>query len=1451
MKRLTLSLFAIPVVLCAQTTINGGRIIKGILDASGSTRTLPQRTGTGSPVGRDNCESPGEIYFQTDATAGQNLWACTAAGTPGTWFQIGGGGTSGSEFAPVSTVVLFSATPTFTASGSIQIFNLTLTGNVTSSTLSGAAANSILIFDICQNATGGWTFAWPTGFSAAGAVSTTASSCSSQIFVWTGSTANPVTPVTSNLAYVNASQTFTGTNTFTGTVNNSGAAHTLPAQVGTSASKPATCTQGEMYFATDATAGQNWYYCTATNTWTAQAAGGSGAVSSVFGRTGAVTAQSGDYTAAQVGALADPGANGILMRTAADTTAIATAASFPTLNQSTTGNAATASALAATPAQCSTNQFATGITAAGTANCVQPTFANLSGTATATQIPAALSGTTSVNGTTIPASSTLLTTAGGNAVSASTATDIASGSAGSIPYQSAAGTTAMLSGNSAATDQVLVSHGTGSAAQAPTLSNAPALSAANMTGFPTLNQNTTGSAASFTGSLAGDVTGTENATTVARVNGVTVGGAPSSSGQVLTATSTSAASWQTPATSGNASVTPTTVTYSATPTFTRSSNIQEFTLTLAGNVTSSTLSGAAAGDLLTFDICQNSTGGWTMIFPTGFTQAPAVDTNPSVCTHFSGIWDGSNFQLSGGATTTEIPFLLSGAAERSAPTTAPAAGFASLWPDGGRHTWASMDNASTNKHIMPRTAGSTDQLASTDLSDSSSLARASTGSFAVGDCVEVSATSPVTFADNGSPCGTGSGSGANANGYYLVTQSTNEPANAMNLGALSSGVLVQTVSSGVATPAIATSSSTFPGSAAAVGGVTVTGTPSSGQVLTATSGTAASWSTPSSSGGTVTYTGNHTMGTADNGLLVQMNCSAACTVTLPNPQPSSTWSARIISINTANVPTVALGSSMTFNGGTSVPVLNAYRALLVEADSATSTNYAGDAPLVAGTNVTLTPAANGITIASSGGGSMTYPSAGVANSTGSAWGTSYTVGASANNLVQLNSNAQLPAVSGALLTGLTASQVTNAVASNATNTATSAMTLDMSAAAGSAAFKVPVQAGGTSSANGAIIYDSTNKNTHIRANGADAIAAAFASTPNSGDCVNVSVSSGAILLGDAGSPCGSGSGGAVSSVFGRTGAVVAATGDYSFSQVSGSATTSQLPGTGVTTIAGQSCTIGSSCSIASTNLSDTSSIAYLASNETFSGNVTHSGTLTSTGTVNNTGATHTMAVKTGSSTPSTCTQGELFFSTAATAGQNLYFCTATNTWTQMSGGGSSTVTENIFIPFAGQYSTSNSYTGGPGIIQATGNNSSTGPSFAHAAGYGFPYMAFNDDTSGGPETIYATAVLHQNWTGTLNAMLVGASGSNSGNAYMLVSTACAPSGTNLETVSFNTTSTGTISMSGTAGVISYLTLSSINVTGCNAGNLIAIKVQRDHTNSSDTLAAVADIIGIQLQWQHT
>ena len=82
-------LLLVPFALYAQTTINGELIFTGSSDASRANRTLPYRTGTGSPAGRDTCLKVGETYFQSDAASSQNIWACTAPGTPGTWSQIG------------------------------------------------------------------------------------------------------------------------------------------------------------------------------------------------------------------------------------------------------------------------------------------------------------------------------------------------------------------------------------------------------------------------------------------------------------------------------------------------------------------------------------------------------------------------------------------------------------------------------------------------------------------------------------------------------------------------------------------------------------------------------------------------------------------------------------------------------------------------------------------------------------------------------------------------------------------------------------------------------------------------------------------------------------------------------------------------------------------------------------------------------------------------------------------------------------------------------------------------------------------------------------------------------------------------------------------------------------------------------------------------------------------
>jgi len=77
MKRIaTLTLFA-AALLPAQTVINGSRTILGQWDASTAASTRPARMGSSLPA---TC-APGEVFFLTTASPGQNLYACQPANT--------------------------------------------------------------------------------------------------------------------------------------------------------------------------------------------------------------------------------------------------------------------------------------------------------------------------------------------------------------------------------------------------------------------------------------------------------------------------------------------------------------------------------------------------------------------------------------------------------------------------------------------------------------------------------------------------------------------------------------------------------------------------------------------------------------------------------------------------------------------------------------------------------------------------------------------------------------------------------------------------------------------------------------------------------------------------------------------------------------------------------------------------------------------------------------------------------------------------------------------------------------------------------------------------------------------------------------------------------------------------------------------------------------------------
>ena len=131
---------------------------------------------------------------------------------------------------------------------------------------------------------------------------------------------------------------------------------------------------------------------------------------------------------------------------------------------------------------------------------------------------------------------------------------------------------------------------------------------------------------------------------------------------------------------------------------------------------------------------------------------------------------------------------------------------------------------------------------------------------------------------------------------------------------------------------------------------------------------------------TKAYTSSQTAVSADNGYLVVMNCSS-CSYTLPVAQPATQWTVALQFNGTGD--TVVLSGGATYNTGSSAPTVNEYQIIgPIVADQQTTTDYFGPTPPTAGSNITLTAAKNGLTVAASAPGTGTVTSVAVSSPLG-------------------------------------------------------------------------------------------------------------------------------------------------------------------------------------------------------------------------------------------------------------------------------------------------------------------------------------------------------------------------------------------------------------------------------------------------------------------------------------
>ncbi len=115
---------------------------------------------------------------------------CVSGSTLYTINGLGGGTTTN------TSVVTYSATPTFTIVAQNQLFEITLTGNASAQPLTavGIVAPGLVTFQITQDNVGGHTFSWPANLVGGAPIGLNANQVTEQHFVWNGLNAIAVGP---------------------------------------------------------------------------------------------------------------------------------------------------------------------------------------------------------------------------------------------------------------------------------------------------------------------------------------------------------------------------------------------------------------------------------------------------------------------------------------------------------------------------------------------------------------------------------------------------------------------------------------------------------------------------------------------------------------------------------------------------------------------------------------------------------------------------------------------------------------------------------------------------------------------------------------------------------------------------------------------------------------------------------------------------------------------------------------------------------------------------------------------------------------------------------------------------------------------------------------------------------------------------------------------------------
>lgn len=231
------------------------------------------------------------------------------------------------------------------------------------------------------------------------------------------------------------------------------------------------------------------------------------------------------------------------------------------------------------------------------------------------------------------------------------------------------------------------------------------------------------------------------------------------------------------------------------------------------------------------------------------------------------------------------------------------------------------------------------------------------------------------------------------------------------------------------------------------------------------------------------------------------------------------------------------------------------------------------------------------------------------------------------------------------------------------------------------------------------------------------------------------------------------------------------------------------------------------------------------------------------GVIDLSGSTHTrpaVVVATAGALPGTCAVGELGFVSGATAGQQIYECSAANVWTQQvaGGGGGGTKYGTIDLPGISPNYPQGGWGAWFGAIQGMYSATNGGISFANTgsptASSAPTVIPFDADLS----QPFAFVVDTENWDGV------------SGNLGFTLSVGCLVSNSSPKTISSwaqnAALSTGTFALNQAAVGESALA-AGLTMTGCTAGDLAVLVLTRDNTVSGNIADAVT-VLDVRIRY---